>query len=992
MDRIEEALRKLKSSTWIKIPYLPAIESYLDIGDPAALKKITPYGQRGSFWGHTLAEALRPPNKWAAEMDEYLWRWVGEQIGQEKPSDDFHSILRRELEAMGENQSTIAARTILSVRHLLIGERPSSAGRFLLSLPPAELHAAAKQAKPGARQYWQAGYGPLAELLTTVAPDLLAAVVDDLLQPAPDVAVLKPLLKRTGDKYLRNILAAFEDETDSWNKFHLGQTLYTYDKARFGELALVAARTSLKGPSGKNNHGPVGAWMVQEFGEQVLPDLTDYFLRVQRYGPWGPAILDAAVAQLGQGALPVLEAALQNAREPAAPVAQTGQIRQNVQLWLRALGHLIALKDPAHDERIDQVFRIGLAEPDSAAVIGFLNLIGQWKPQRMEMANWGLLQHKSKPVRGAAARALSKLGDAALPQARELLRHKKADVRSAAVTLLASSGTDAALAELESRLDEETNEDVRDQMLLGLSAAWKKQGRVLTREDVEQRIEKTKAKLDEPAAKWVDPASLPQLHWNDGEKLSRDAVAYLIYRQSRATQMRADVEAAPMYSLLDRKRTGDFARAILQGFLGSKQDASDRWALALVGLLGDDRIVPELSAQIREWVDNNRGKLAEYAVQALALLGSDVALLAVDAMAIRYRSKMKNVGRAAAEAFVEAAQAQGVTPEELGDRVVPWLGFEPGHARIIEAGKSRIEAGIGLDFKLTFKDLEKNKPLKSLPKTALPEVLQEFKDLSANLKEVVKAQLLRLENLLVRQRRWPLARWRELFLQHPLLLPFAVRLVWGHYNESGKRIGTFRALADHTLTTNADGAYGLADRGVVGMIHPLELSDDERRVWQNSLADYEIDPPFPQLERNVVHCTDEQSSHKMHRELRGTSINGMTFKGRAERLGWYRGSVCDGGGITSYYKSFPASGADVFLGVEDFYIGIDMYSSIKLGDVCFVKHGTVKVGSYTYDEPGNDEDARIIPLGEVPPIVFSEVMGDLQKIAGKTEGETEAKS
>ena len=96
----------------------------------------------------------------------------------------------------------------------------------------------------------------------------------------------------------------------------------------------------------------------------------------------------------------MLEAAMQNAREPAAPVAQTGQIRQNVQLWLRALGHLIALKDPAHDERIDQVFRIGLAEPDSAAVIDFLNLIGRWKPQRMEKAIWGLLQHKSKPVRG----------------------------------------------------------------------------------------------------------------------------------------------------------------------------------------------------------------------------------------------------------------------------------------------------------------------------------------------------------------------------------------------------------------------------------------------------------------------------------------------------------------------------------------------------------------------------------------------------------------
>ena len=63
-------------------------------------------------------------------------------------------------------------------------------------------------------------------------------------------------------------------------------------------------------------------------------------------------------------------------------------------------------------------------------------------------------------------------------------------------------------------------------------------------------------------------------------------------------------------------------------------------------------------------------------------LGSDAALLAVDAMSIRYCSKMKNVGRAAGEAFAAAAEARDIEPDGLGDRVVPWLGFEPGKPRI----------------------------------------------------------------------------------------------------------------------------------------------------------------------------------------------------------------------------------------------------------------------------------------------------------------------
>src|SRR6185437_6390810 len=501
---------------------------------------------------------------------------------------------------------------------------------------------------------------------------------------------------------------------------------------------------------------------------------------------------------------------------------------------------------------------------------------------------------------------------------------------------------------------------------------------------VEVRIKKSADKIANPPAAWADASKLPALQWNDGGKLSRDAMAYLIYRQSRVSEMRADVEAAPMYEMIDRSRTSEFCRVIFQGFL-AKQDAADRWVLALVGLLSDERLVPDLVAQIRDWVDHNRGKLAEYAVQALALMGSDAALLAVDAMAIRYRSKMKNVGRAAAEAFALAADKLGITPEELGDRVVPWLGFAPGQPRIIEAGKGRIEASIGMDLKLAFKDLEKHKPVKSLPKTVAKEVLGEFKDLSANLREVVKAQVLRMENLLVRQRRWPAAQWRSLFLQHPLLLPFAARVVWGYYDETGKRFGTFRALADRTLTTNLDESYDLSATGTVGMVHPLELSDGERAAWQSHLADYEIEPPLPQLERQVVHCTAEQAEKRIHEALNGISLNAMTFKGRAERLGWYRGSVCDGGGITSYYKSFPASGADVFLALDGMYMGIDMYSDIKLGNAFFVMHDGVRIGSYTYDEPANEDDPRLIPLGKVPPIVFSEVMGDLQKIAGKKD-------
>jgi len=239
---------------------------------------------------------------------------------------------------------------------------------------------------------------------------------------------------------------------------------------------------------------------------------------------------------------------------------------------------------------------------------------------------------------------------------------------------------------------------------------------------------------------------------------------------------------------------------------------------------------------------------------------------------------------------------------------------------------------------------------------------------------------------MVRQHRWPVSRWRELFLDHPVLFgPFATRLVWGHYDEAGALVGTFRALEDRTLTDAADEPFELPGTGSVGIVHPLELDDETLGAWRTHLADYEVEPPFPQLERPVIRASDEQRDVRMSRDLAGTSLNAMTFRGRAEKLGWARGSVTDAGGVDTYRKVFPGAGVEAFLGLEGMYIGIGMDDSIQLGDYYFVKGGTVQIGSYVYDNPSDETDPRLIPFGAVPPVVFSEVMGDLKRIAGRSE-------
>jgi hypothetical protein len=143
------------------------------------------------------------------------------------------------------------------------------------------------------------------------------------------------------------------------------------------------------------------------------------------------------------------------------------------------------------------------------------------------------------------------------------------------------------------------------------------------------------------------------------------------------------------------------------------------------------------------------------------------------------------------------------------------------------------------------------------------------------------------------------------------------------------------------------------------------------------------------MERPVVYPAADEKELKFSSKFAGTDLNGLMFKGRAERLGWHRGSVIDGGGIAFYCKSFPGAGADALLSLDGMYIGIDMYTSIKLECLCFVKTGSVKFASYVYDEPADAKDERLIPFGQVPPIVYSETLGDLGKIAGKKSDNSE---
>lgn len=486
----------------------------------------------------------------------------------------------------------------------------------------------------------------------------------------------------------------------------------------------------------------------------------------------------------------------------------------------------------------------------------------------------------------------------------------------------------------------------------------------------------------EPRAEWLKLERLPPLVGSDGRALPREGVVALLALQAKEKRMAPADAVAALRPHIDRASGGAFAQALLQQWLASAQAAVDRWVLCIAGLLGDERCVEMLSTALQPWCQAGRGKLAEYAVQAIALNGTDAALVAIERAATQFATRFRNVGAAARAAFAVAAADRGVDEDELADTVVPDLGFDSDRRRRLLWDGGEATALLGNDGKLQW-EVASGKRQRSLPASAPATVKAAARDLAKEIRAVLKTQSARLEAALVRQRRWDAARWPVRFVEHPLLRTFGERLVFSTYDGRGERLGTLRVLPDGLL---ADARGDLVELGspvaTLGIVHPLELDAATLAAWREQLARCDVTQPFAQLDRAVERLDPGHRNRRQLTLVEGKELLGGTFRGRAERRGWVRGSVVDAGLVSAYWKRFPTAGVDVLLPLEGLSVSGGHDMPVTLGTALFVRSGTVTTGSYVYDEPNDSADPRVLAFGDVPAIVWSETVGDLRAIAG----------
>ncbi|HET8539697.1 MAG TPA: DUF4132 domain-containing protein [Anaeromyxobacter sp.] len=405
-----------------------------------------------------------------------------------------------------------------------------------------------------------------------------------------------------------------------------------------------------------------------------------------------------------------------------------------------------------------------------------------------------------------------------------------------------------------------------------------------------------------------------------------------------------------------------------------ERSPSDRNADALRGLcwiasLGDPatvapalRALGEVAFQKVPGVGARSHKIGNACVGALgALRGTEgVARLGQLRLAVKYA-----VGRRLVEkALAAAAEQAGMAPEDLEDLAVPAFGLGPdGTARRALGGHVAVLAVRDGAIALSFEGAD-GKPYRSVPaevKRSHARALADLRRVAKDAERMRAAQAARLEAAPLEGRRWPLERFRARWLEHPLLSDVARRLLWRVAAGGDVSVlwegGAARDLEGRALELPADAE--------VRPWHPLGERPETVLAWRRRLGALGITQPFKQAHREIYVVTPaEQATRIYSNRFAGHVLRQHAFAALCRERGWQYHLQGGWDSANTPTLQLGRHGLRVELWLAD-----SEHQAAESGAGVSLHVVTDQV-RFLHGEAA-------LPVEEVPPIVFSEAMRDV---------------
>ncbi|MDO7844740.1 DUF4132 domain-containing protein [Hymenobacter sp. M29] len=369
-----------------------------------------------------------------------------------------------------------------------------------------------------------------------------------------------------------------------------------------------------------------------------------------------------------------------------------------------------------------------------------------------------------------------------------------------------------------------------------------------------------------------------------------------------------------------------------------------------------------------------KGPLAAGLGNACLLALSQNGLPGVAALA-RVRSKIRqtNTQELIARYIAQESEKMGVSPAEIEDMAVPDFGLENG--RLVEE-LSDYSATLTLaDGKSDVQWQKAGKPLKSAPtalKATHADELKELKAAQTQAQQTYTAQRDRLDRSFVEERRMPWPWFAQYYFDHGLMSELARRLIWRLHRPDG----TFQdALYIDNAWQDAHGQPVPAPDAEtqLQLWHPVLATAAEVLAWRALLEKHQLRQPLKQAFREVYLLTPpEERTATYSNRMAAHILKQHQFNSLAKLRGWrYRLLGAYDKGYDSEIASLPLPAH----GLTAEYWVSEVYADGEWNDT----------GIYNYvstDQVRFTRNDAPVPLPEIPPLAFSEVMRDVDLFVG----------
>jgi hypothetical protein len=364
----------------------------------------------------------------------------------------------------------------------------------------------------------------------------------------------------------------------------------------------------------------------------------------------------------------------------------------------------------------------------------------------------------------------------------------------------------------------------------------------------------------------------------------------------------------------------------------------------------------------------------------VALSGISTTAAVAQLSRLKTRAKHVSIKKQLDKAFGVASEKTGMSAEDLEEVAVPTCGLTGVGELRRPLGEVTALLQVNEAFKAEVSWLKSDgKAQASVPASVKQAFAAEVKAIKQAEKEIDKllpAQRHRLEMLFLAERSWSFADFRLRYLDHPLAGVVARRLIWRFTNGPRTQDGIWN---DGRIVDERDRALDrLADDTRVELWHPRHGTVDEVKGWRDWLEAHEVRQPFKQAHREIYVLTDaERQTEVYSNRFAAHILKQHQFAALCQQRGWRYALQGEWDSANTPTLLLPRWDLRAEFRIEPIQQGGPL---LERGDLShmfvFLYVSTDQVRFCRLDDP------LPLRLADVPPLVFSEVLRDLDLFVG----------